>query len=169
MQNLTSSNELSRGTVRHFSDLMIVCSRSITTFMRDIGQQQRSANHASFMHHVSPTPHRPTKELMPILLLRGRSSTPSTQSRATEQQNSRQEALAGKTTTRPDLQPIQTHLVYFLSFLAPPLTFSVPLNFLLRFFLCFRCCLLAFSILVAWPTLTSLYRGSNFFMASTES
>ena len=49
------------------------------------------------------------------------------------------------------------------------LVFAVPLNFFERFFLCFRCCLLAFSILVVWPTRTSRYRGSNFFMASTES
>ena len=48
--------------------------------------------------------------------------------------------------------------VYFLPFFSALAAFflSVPRNFLLRFFLCFRCCLDGFSIFVATPILTFL-------------
>jgi hypothetical protein len=48
--------------------------------------------------------------------------------------------------------------IYFFPFLSALAAFflSVPLNFLARFFLCFRCCLEGFSILFAMPIRTFL-------------
>ena len=48
------------------------------------------------------------------------------------------------------------HPPYFFLSLAPPFVFAVPLNSFDRFFRCLRCCLDAFSIFVACPTLTNL-------------
>jgi hypothetical protein len=48
--------------------------------------------------------------------------------------------------------------IYFFPFFSALAAFflSVPRNFLLLFFLCFRCCLDGFSILVATPIRTFL-------------
>jgi len=48
------------------------------------------------------------------------------------------------------------HDIYFFLSLLAPFVLAVPLNSLERFFRCLRCCLDAFSILVAWPIRTLL-------------
>jgi len=49
---------------------------------------------------------------------------------------------------------ISGRFVYFFLSLAAPFVLATPRNSLDRFLRCFRCCRLAFSILVAWPTRT---------------